>query len=211
MLPNSNTHLFTSRLGLETQRTTNPKRVREERKSNHARSGGVWDHVEIVREHSTSPQVKCKHCSEVFCGGATRIRQHFCDKCTADTPAFLEWKLKMLAAADEKKDKKEQKTAERAADEDSEDKMLELKPNTMPKMRQQGILSSMGASTATELDDAIFDLFAGCNIDMKIVDHPLFKKVITLAKTAPASYKTPERHAMCVRDARGPRADRMCG
>ena len=55
-------------------------------------------HAEIVREHSTSPQVKCKHCSGVFCGGATRIRQHFCDKCTADTPAFLEWKLPLTEA-----------------------------------------------------------------------------------------------------------------
>ena len=56
MLPNSNTHLFTSRLGLETQRTTNPKCVREERKSNHARSGGVWDHVE--RNWSVYGQIK---------------------------------------------------------------------------------------------------------------------------------------------------------
>ena len=68
MLPNSNTSNFTSRLGLEsTRNTASAKRVREERKSNHARSGGVWDHVEILREHATSPQVKCKHCSDIFC------------------------------------------------------------------------------------------------------------------------------------------------
>ena len=153
MLPNSNTHLFTSRLGLETQRTTNPKRVREERKSNHARSGGVWDHVEIVREHATSPQVKCKHCSEVFCGGATRIREHFCDKCMAETPEFLALKEKMLKKSDAKKEKKEQKAAVKTADEASEPpRMPELKPETMPKkMRQMGIKPSIGASTAVEL------------------------------------------------------------
>ena len=38
------------------------------------REGIVWSSVIVLSEHATSPQVQCNHCSKIFCGGATRIR-----------------------------------------------------------------------------------------------------------------------------------------
>ena len=53
--------------------------------------------VEIVKEHDTSPQLKCKNCAKTFCGGATRIELHICEQCDCDTTTFLEMKEKVLS------------------------------------------------------------------------------------------------------------------
>ena len=42
-------------------------------------------------------------------------------------------------------------------------------------------------------DAAIAELFFACNITPSIADHPKFKKVVNVLKTAPASYEAPNR------------------
>ena len=97
MLPNSNTSAFlTSRLGLA-QPGSDGKRVRTERKTNAERPGALWASVTITREHATSPALTCNNCGKGFCGGATRIRAHVLDDCTATDDAFLKLKEEMLA------------------------------------------------------------------------------------------------------------------
>ena len=39
-----------------------------------------WDAVTILRDHATTPNVKCNYCGDSFAGGATRIRAHLIDK-----------------------------------------------------------------------------------------------------------------------------------
>ena len=87
-------------------------KVRVKRKASPARHGVLWQSVEIVKEHDTSPQLKCKNCAKTFCGGATRIELHICEQCDCDTTTFLEMKEKVLS---EKAKKDEKKTSKRAA------------------------------------------------------------------------------------------------
>ena len=89
MLPNSNTNLFfshTNRLGLEQPSTSSSTTCkRAERKTAAARPGLEWSGVTVLREHPTTPRVKCMYCGDEFTAGATLIRKHMLDKCTCDT------------------------------------------------------------------------------------------------------------------------------
>ena len=138
----------------------------------------MWDAVTITREHATTPQMSCNHCDHSFCGDATRIRQHICEKCTATDEAFLILKEKLLAETDEKEEAKKQKEAVREVNAASEEVKPAAKP--MVKMRQQSIGASMAAATAYELDGMIAEFFYACNIAPNVVNHPTFKKMIML-------------------------------
>ena len=56
---------------------------------------------------------------------------------------------------------------------------------------QRNIQTAMNAATANDVDASIADFFYGCNIPPSIANHPLFKKMASKLKVAPASYKTP--------------------
>ena len=74
MLPNSNTNLFfshTNRLGLEQPSTSSSTTCkRAERKTAAARPGLEWSGVTVLREHPTTPRVKCMYCGDEFTAGA---------------------------------------------------------------------------------------------------------------------------------------------
>ena len=126
MLPNSGTPSFLeSRLGLVTPRDASGggKRVRGERKKLAGREGGLWDSVQVTREHATTPEVQCNFCSKKFCGGATRIRQHLVDKCESTSTAFLAVKEKLIQVTDEKEEAKQQKVAQKEVDASSESRV----------------------------------------------------------------------------------------
>ena len=78
MLPNSNTsNYIQSRLGLQQPRSApGPSRIRSVTSVPPKREGIVWSSVTVLSEHATSQQVECNNCSKIFCGGATRIREH---------------------------------------------------------------------------------------------------------------------------------------
>ena len=119
MLPNTNTHTFlnaSSRLGLEQSSGSTDKTKRAPRKTAATRSGLEWDAVTILRDHATTPNVKCNYCGDSFAGGATRIRAHLIDKCACDSEAFCKIKEKLLAKQDGKDDAKRQKKAEAETD-----------------------------------------------------------------------------------------------
>ena len=60
----------------------------------------------ILREHPTTPRVKCMYCGDEFTAGATLIRKHMLDKCTCDTDAFCVYKDKLNAKHDKKQGEK---------------------------------------------------------------------------------------------------------
>ena len=57
------------------------KRVRVIPAAKPKRNEGIWQHVTIVKEHHTSPNVQCNFCGHKFTGGKTRISEHLCKKC----------------------------------------------------------------------------------------------------------------------------------
>ena len=64
------------RLGLQQPRASasaTGRGVRGKRKAAPTREGPIWNSVTVTREHDTTPQVQCKNCGEIFCGGSTRI------------------------------------------------------------------------------------------------------------------------------------------
>ena len=128
----------------------------------------------------TTPGVKCNFCGHAFSGGATRIREHLIDKCTCDTEAFCELKTKLIEKQDKGEAAKRQKTAEKTVDAADEE---EKKPVSVKKEgKQTKIEKALAASSAEDLDAAIAELFAGCNIDSAVVMHPLFQTVIDKAR-----------------------------
>lgn len=85
-----------ARMGLQQQaapKASSSSRSRNKRTAAPVdRTGPIWDSVTVVREHDTSPQVKCNNCGHAFCGGATRIEAHIIDKCPCETDVFLAMK-----------------------------------------------------------------------------------------------------------------------
>ena len=71
----------------------------------------------------------------------------------------------------EKKDAaKRQKTAATEVDEAATEVKSEEK-----KFSQQGIRTSMQSSTAVDIDEALAELFFGCNIAPAVIEHPLYE------------------------------------
>ena len=65
-----------------------------------------------------------------------------------------------------------------------------------PKLGQQGIKAGFATATGVACDEAIAEFFYGCNISPSVANHPLFKKLVTTLKAAPASYKAPDRNRL---------------
>jgi hypothetical protein len=196
-----------SRLGLM-QAVAKPStsRVRTAAKAAPVRTGPVWASVKICVEHATTPQVICLNCSKKFSGGATRIRDHITglgriEACPCDTETFLSLKDSQMEEVEKSTAGKKQKVAEAEVDAVSEmampgivlHKTIVKQESTQKALSQQGIKASINASTAIDVDDAVAEFFYGCNVPANIANHPLFKKMVTKVKTAPASYKSPDR------------------
>ena len=118
--------------------------------------------------------------------------------CDCETDSFLDLKQKLLEEAATKADTKQQKTSE--CEVDAVSTVLDVKPKidgaSKMKMTQQSLHASMQSATAVEVDIAIAEFFFGCNLPPNTVDHPLFKKMAAVMKSAPASHVPPERHRL---------------
>jgi len=199
---NTRVNMNQSRLGLQQKLTEDApdgtKRVRVMPKTEPKRDEGMWQHVKVLREHATSPQVQCNYCMAVFVGGATRIRDHLCDKCTCGTNAFMSLKEKLLEERAETTSKKAKKAAEAEVDhavyeaEVSVKSEVKIEGGGKGKGGQMSIQSSLNSSSKIEVDAAIAEFFYGCNIPPAVANHPLFKKMVGKLKTAPASYAAPD-------------------
>ena len=103
----------------------------------------------------------------------------------------------------EKAKKDEKKTSKRAAadvnmvaDEETP-VMVKSEHSTASKGGGQvSIMNSLKSAAAADVDAAIAECFYGLNIKPNVVDAPLFKKMVQKIKTAPASYKAPDRHRL---------------
>ena len=157
-----------------------------------ARKGAVWGSVKILKEHDTSPQVECNFCGVKFCGGATRIKEHLCDKCTDDSPEFLALKESLLGA----KGEKGKTLAVKRTHEEVAESVAAGEAKAKAKLGQQSIQSSMYAGKAEACDKAIGEFFYGLNVGASKGSHPLFKDLVEALKTAPASYQLPTRQRM---------------
>jgi hypothetical protein len=133
-----------SRLGLQ-ETAAAPARVRRAPAAPPKREGDLWASVTVLAEHATSPSLQCKNCGEKFCGGATRIREHICNKCNCETSAFLDLKQKCLAETEADVVTKKQKVAEKEVDEASEEKPAVVKSETK-KHIQQGMAVAVKAA-----------------------------------------------------------------
>ena len=158
------------------------------------RKGPVWGSVKILNDHDTSPQVECNFCGVKFCGGATRIKEHLCDKCTDDSPEFLALKESLLGA---KGEKGKTLAAKRAHDEVA-DSVAAGEAKAKAKLGQKSIQSSMYSGKSEACDKAIGEFFYGLNVGASKVSHPLFKDLVEALKTAPASYQPPTRACGCL-------------
>ena len=67
---------------------------------------------------------------------------------------------------------------------------------SVKKFNQRSLESSMSIGAGEQLDQAIADLFYGDNLKHRVADSPRFKRVIELAKCAPAAYKPPDRRRL---------------
>jgi hypothetical protein len=191
-----------SRLGLKqiAEPPAGKSRARTVAKGPPKRAGDIWATVTILSEHLTAPKVQCKNCGKSFCGGVTRIQEHITGQgvisaCACDTDTFLDFKHKLLEKSESDASNKRQKVDESSVEAAAAD----VKPVVVKqefKLAQQGIRSSLSGATSAEVDAAVADFVFGCNIPPNIVDHPLFKKLCTLMKTAPASYKPPYRQRL---------------
>ena len=192
-----------SRLGLQqlAPRASAAPKSRVKRTAAPVRTGMIWASVTIVREHDTTPTVQCNNCPKQFCGGSTRIESHICNDCTGESDAFLDMKQKVLAKFTVKTDKKEKRAAieevNLAAEGAPALKKVKLEhpsglagifPRTAGQMK---IESSFQAATAQSVDDAIAECFFGLNITPHVAESPLFKKMVTSIKSAPASWHPP--------------------
>jgi hypothetical protein len=190
-----------SRLGLkQIPAATGPARVRAAPKAPPKRVGDIWATVTIVKEHATSPGVQCKNCGKAFCGGAARIQDHITglgviSACTCETDTFRDMKQELIDKSDDSASNKRQKAGE-ASVEAAADGKPSIKQEGKPVLAQQGIRNSLLSATSVEVDIAIAELIYGCNIPPAIVAHPLFKKLVTVMKTAPATYKPPDRNRL---------------
>ena len=76
--------------------------------------------IEIWRCENVYFSPKCctlwEHDTHTFCGGATHIRIHVCDKFTCEDDAFMKIKEKALAEKIDAETKKKQKSAEAELD-----------------------------------------------------------------------------------------------
>eukprot|EP00966_Prymnesium_polylepis_P044931 1040766-Prymnesium_polylepis.1 len=139
---------------------------------------------------SQTPKLKCVNCDHEFCGGITRVEEHICEKCTCETETFCLLKETLLRKhANASANKKAKLEASQALAET-------VKPEVKPERGQVGIRQSLESGKAGEVDHAIAEMFYGLNIPANKIDHPLAKKAFNAMRTAPASYKIPDRYRL---------------
>ena len=162
-----------------------------------------WQCVEITNEEDAQqPRWRCLGCGEFKSGGATKISNHLlgeggskkCSQSLADD-AFKALLVKVKAVAAEKAVSKRTKgdvklvNAAAAGQEPSAAGAMVARAARAPG--QQGL--TFDTNHAEACDAAIAELFYACNISAAIVDHPKFKHMVKVLKSAPANYKSPNR------------------
>lgn len=179
------------------ERASSGVKARKAAQSMPKRDTVEWQGVKVIdKEFSNTPQVKCLFCGKLFCGGSTRVREHFLgtgkiDCCPCESEEFCEFKDKLEGKQEKADQKKRKAEAIAASDAAISDGVMQDKKE--PKKRQRSIEASFAVGQGDELDNAIAELFYGDNIKHSIVNSPRFKRVIELAKVAPVSYKPPDR------------------
>jgi len=161
-----------------------------------------WSCVEITDEEDAhQPRWRCLGCGEFKSGGANRISSHLLGangskKCSGalGDEAFKANLQKVKKAAADKEVKKRIKSDVRlvnaaAAGEGTSSGAVLPRP-----AGQQGLNFALNHVEAC--DTAIAELFYACNISAAVADHPKFKKLVTVLKSAPASYKPPDRNKL---------------
>lgn len=168
----------------------------------------AWKCVDIIGNlDAAQPQVKCKGCGSMFSGGATRVADHLfgakgmrtCSESMADAD-FRAAKLKVqekLASNDAKRKQKLAVALVNAA------ASTTLSPSTQqphsvalsPQQSQTGAINFHPASAA-DVEGAIARFFYACNISAATIDHPQFKRMVQKLRTAPPSFKLPDRRKL---------------
>jgi len=174
--------------------------ARGTRSSSGSRSAGaVWRSTD--EEDAHQPRWRCLGCGEFKSGGANRISSHLLGangskKCSGalGDEAFKANLQKVKEAAADKEVKKRIKSNVRlvnaaAAGEGTSSGAVLLRP-----AGQQGLNFALNHVEAC--DTAIAELFYACNISAAVADYPKFKKLVTVLKSAPASYKPPDRNKL---------------
>ena len=150
------------------------------------RDGQIWATVEVIDQAlSQTPKVKCLNCGHVFCGGISRVEDHIAKTCACETDAFCTLKEKVLEKKTLAQSSKKQKLEVSLA--------LESKPEVKFEKGQTGIKASFESGKAGEVDNAVAEMFYGLNLPVHKIDHPLVRKAFNAMRTAPASYKLPNR------------------
>lgn len=184
-------------LGLQAPGSQRVGKVRKAAVVAPKRTGDLWETVNVVREHDTSPHLSCKNCGANFCGGATRITQHVIEKCSADSPEFLALKEKLLDRNGAFHNMKRQRATEaEVSDAAAVEETIVQREKKKKKFEQQGIHASLNAAKSEECDDAIAEMWFGLNLPAAKIDHPLVKKCFKKMQFAPPSYVLPNRQRM---------------
>ena len=165
-----------------------------------ARGDPAWKCVEIIDETDPKqPRWKCLGCGQHKSGGATRITNHLlgqsgsaaCSR-TIGGEAFNQAAAAVEKAQVAKEQQKSRKLA--IASSNSAASSAAVVPSPKPSQGQPPLNFFPAARDAC--DAAIAELFYACNISASVIDHPKFKQMIAMVKTAPPSYVPPERHRL---------------
>ena len=161
-----------------------------------------WECVQITDEEDASnPRWKCNGCGEFKSGGATRVANHLlgeggskkCSLVLADDAFRAQVEKVMESAASKaarKHAKKQVALVNQAAGAGTSSSTAMI-----PRAANQPALS-FGTNHAEACDKVIGELFYACNLPAALADHPKWKRAVEVLRTAPASYKPPNRQKM---------------
>lgn len=158
-----------------------------------------WACVEILDETTDvhQPTFRCLGCDSRMKGGAHRVASHLlglgaskkCDMSKA-TPEFEAKLQKVIEYVEVFENKKARKQAVAKVNASTGHSAV-FTPMVAVGSKQGRI--QLDPTTSSEVDSAIAEFFFGCNISANIAEHVLFKKMVHILKSAPASYKSPTR------------------
>lgn len=161
----------------------------------------VWKCVRIVDESNpNSPVWQCLGCGVERCGSATRIADHVLGlkqsaKCAGVESSFLSLvdAVRVSNAMKETKKRKlsmvKQSNASAHPEGMAEPALVQLRERNQPAL-------DFNTAHKDQCDAAVAAMFYACNVPASVVDHPSFKEMIRVLKTAPSSYKPPSRQAL---------------